>query len=339
MRAEPTRVRDWKMELLGCLFPVEVQADVVEDGWLFIVTVTGIGKAKNQSGTYIVRGDRLSSKDLVARIPEVRTSTSKRVALVGVGALGAPIASELAMSQVGTLRMLDGDHVETGNAVRWPYGIRMAGIPKASGLADALRQEHPFVQTEGIDHFIGEAPLAPPDEARRDVTVLTRFLEGADLLIDASAELGISHLLAGLTREDSPIPTVYVWGTEGAWGGGVARFIPGRTGCWYCLMNMFQDHPERVPPRDEASGTVQPRGCATRTFTGARFDLLPLVAQATRVAIQTLSGGDPGSYPDTDRDLFILRLRTETGALPAPEWQSHRLEIHPRCPHCTRTGS
>ena len=85
------------------------------------------------------------------------------------------------------------------------------------------------------------------------------------------------------------------------------------------------------PPRDPAA-LVQPRGCASPTTTGASFDLLPVVAQAARLAVQTLLRGEADAYPDVDADVMIMSLRTQDRALAAPNWATHRLEQHPDCP-------
>jgi molybdopterin/thiamine biosynthesis adenylyltransferase len=49
---------------------------------------------------------------------------AKRVGVVGLGALGAPVVLELAKNLTGELRILDGDHVDAGTIVRWPVGSR-----------------------------------------------------------------------------------------------------------------------------------------------------------------------------------------------------------------------
>lgn len=257
--------------------------------------------------------------------------SGKKVALAGAGALGRTVASELARAQVGELRLLDRDWVEAGTIVRWGLGLPAGGYQKVTALRDALQAFYPFLTVIPIDATLGAATL--DGSGLRDRDALTQLLDGADLLVDATAEYGLNHLFADITREHA-IPAVTCWSTEGAWGGGILRTLPEKKGCWYCLIHLFTERPELLPPIDEQTGTVQPRGCATRTFTGTGFDLLPIVAQATRVTVQTLLRDVDHSYPRNDHDLFVLRLRDEAGgALPAPEWTSMPLEAHPRCPY------
>lgn len=161
---------------------------------------------------------------------------------------------------------------------------------------------------------------------------MTEFLDSADLVIDASAEYGVMHLLSDLARERG-IPQVYAWGVAGGWGGVVARSIPGRSPCWLCLRTAISP-PQiiRTPAADKAGENVQPRGCAHRTFSAAGFDMAAIANHATRVAVQTLCAAHEGAYPDVAHDVSVLFLRDplyESSSV--PRWEHHRLEARPTC--------
>lgn len=342
-RPPQNRVPGAVLRILGALCKEEVRQGEWEDGWLFAVGVSSPQQPRQQSrhqrrrnpaapvpsGSYVARGERLSPRDLAERIPTLRGMSQRKVALAGLGALGGSIAMELGRAQVGELRTLDHDHVEAGTIVRWPFGLHVVGHPKVQVLADHLGVDYPFTSVHQFPHFIGGVPAAgEPDVSESDV--LTEFLDGADILLDATAETGISYLLSRLATE-AGVPQVYVWATEGGWGGGVARVIPGETGCWYCVQLRIEDQ-SIVPPPLAGTGTVQPRGCAAPTWTGTSFDALPLVAQAVRTACFTLLGGRDAGNP---LDVFICHQKAESPAqLTAPAWTSYALEPHPRCPYC-----
>ncbi len=57
--------------------------------------------------------------------------------------------------------------------------------------------------------------LGDPNVGAVELDVLHAMLDGADLVCDATAELGSQHLLFDLTRERA-IPYVYLWTTPGA---------------------------------------------------------------------------------------------------------------------------
>jgi hypothetical protein len=316
-----------EVALLGLVYAEEVDGRERADAWLFVVRVRGPMPPEGRVGTksYMVKGQRLSRPDLTARIPALATLANKRVAVVGLGALGAPLALEMARAQVGELRLLDWDEIEVGNSVRWPLGLSAAGHAKTAALAGFLRANYPLTRLRLYDHQIG----MPASEGPSERQMLTELLHRADLLVSVTAEYGIDHLFTYLASE-ARLPQVYAWGTPGYWGGGVARVLPAETGCWYCLKRWHEQGVIPTPPYDPAQ-LVQPPGCAAPTATGASFDLAPVIAQATRVAAQTLIGDD---YPSADGDVMIVSLRTEEGPLAAPNWETFALERHPDCPYC-----
>ncbi len=319
--------------ILGLVYREEVAGRKREDTWLFVVRVRRQVPLKGATETqsYLVKGQRLSRRDLVARIPELAKLAEKTVAIVGLGALGAPLALELARAQVGSLRLLDWDEVETGNSVRWPLGLSVAGYLKTDALASFASINYPLT-TVGVEaHQIG----VPAAGARRERKILSDLLRGADLLVGVTAEYGIDHLLTHLGAE-AALPQLYAWGTPGYWGGGVARVVPGETGCWYCL-KLWQSGGDIQSPPFDPREPVQPRGCASPTATGASFDLLPIVAQAARLAVQTLLRGEADTYPESTEDVMIISLRTQDGPLVAPNWATYSLHRHPNCRYCRST--
>ena len=156
------------------------------------------------------------------------------------------------------------------------------------------------------------------------------MLEGVDLVYDATAEVGIQHLLADLAIERS-IPYLCISTTPGAWGGLVARIRPQHTeGCWICLQNALTDGTIPSPPFDPAGG-VQPKGCADPTFTGAGFDVGQVALAGVRLAVATLSAGTNGGYPDVGWDVVVVSLRDPDRRMIAPQWETFSLARHPSC--------
>lgn len=311
-----------EVAVVAAVFPEEVQQDTYEDGWLFVVRLRGA-----QAGDYVTPGVRYSPVDLAARIPRIANVSKARVALAGLGGLGGPFAFDLARSQVGELRVLDHDHVEPGTAVRWPVGLAAAGFPKLSVIAGTIARDYPFTTVVPFPLQIGGSSAGTQRPAEPEMVTLERFITGSDLLIDATAELGIQHLLSDIASKLG-VPQLYVWGTEGGVGGVVARVLPGRLGCWICLQHHIND--ETINPPADPTGTTQPRGCATRTFTGTSFDLMPIVAQAMRAATNILEG-----RVDDGCDVAVLAFKDENGhTLPVPRWTALELTPHPECPVC-----
>jgi molybdopterin/thiamine biosynthesis adenylyltransferase len=325
-----------RLKLVGVVAAEEATQGADEDTWMFVLRRETTVERRRRRGhrtqetrmtTSLVRGERLGRADLEARIPALRGLHERRVALAGLGALGAPLALELAKALVGELRLLDFDASEAGNAVRWPFGISAAGVEKAALIARVVADDWPFTAVKHAEHQIGAAlPAAEASRLRSEVDVISDFVGGADLLVDATAELGVQQFLADQADSEG-VPQVYVTMTEGGWGGIVARVVPGATGCWLCLQHHLDDGSIALPPR-EAAGTVQPRGCGSRTYTGTGFDALPLVAQACRVTADTLLR----PRADDADDVFVCSQGPDL--LRPAAWAAYPLARHPECAYC-----
>ncbi len=329
-----------KLRITGVVFREEVGQGVYEDGWLFAVEAQApLGKnAKGKPvvdrrsagpGRYVVHGHRLTARDLTERIPTLRGLSEKTVALAGVGAMGGPLSFELARAQLGELRLLEHDIIDAGTVVRWPVGITAAGFHKLAVAESVLPPNWPFTAVRAFQHRIGMVPSPEEELDRPEHEVVSEFLEGASIYVDATAEFGVSHLMSGLADE-AGIPQVYVWGAEGGWGGGVARIVPGETGCWMCLRKHIAGK-TIVPPPYANTDLIQPRGCGAPTWTGSSFDALAIVAQAARVICGTLLHGRVGEAPP---DVFICSQPPNDGLATAPVWTPYPLERHPECAYC-----
>lgn len=318
-----------QLAVIGCVLSEEVEQGRWEDGWLFVVVHRhATGPRSRSEGALIVRGDRLTRTDLSARTPHLAALADKHVAVLGLGGLGAPIAIELARAGIGRLSLLDGDVVEVGNIIRWPIGLSAAGHRKVDAIGGWLGNEYPLTEVRCLDGRVGAAPtptdLGKPRD-RSELDLLADLLDDADLIIDATAELGMQHLTEAIGADH---PRVYTWATEGAVGGAVVRLGTGPA-CWLCLQHSLTDGSVPLPPADEQA-TIQPRGCASRTFTGAAFDLAPVANQSVRVAVATLLGTSSAAH-----DISILALRDTDGTmLPAPRWHTQPLEPHIGCDVC-----
>jgi molybdopterin/thiamine biosynthesis adenylyltransferase len=315
-----------RLDVIGILFREELGVDLSADGWLFLVRAF---RGKSEHGVvYLARTGRAGPGDLSARIPELQGLRGKTVAIVGAGGIGAPLALELAKAQVGRLRILDHDVVEPGTAVRFPFGLASAGRSKVDVISDWVGANLPYTEVEGMTWRIGGVRQSPDVSSDREV--LDRLLDGADLLVDATAEFGIHYLLSEEARIRG-IPFLEVATRNGAWGGIVAR-IP-RERCWLCYQSLLGDLRTMDPPVMPAADPApfrQPLGCADPTFTGAGFDVAEFSLVAARLAASTLLG--ERDYQSTPWDVGVISLRTDDGR---PTWNTYRLETHSKCPRPT----
>lgn len=312
-----------KRQVVGVVFPEEsLWRGESGQGWLFVV---GFKAKKALRANYrFVRADRAGVQDLTSRAPELRPLREHTVAVVGLGCLGAPSALEFARAGVGELRLLDCDRIDAAGSIRWPFGLHWAGLPKADALRHFIRSHYPLTKPIPFVHKLGASDS--------DVSVLNQTLDGATLIYDAAAEVGISYFLADWARH-AGIPYVGVWSLQGAWGGQVARLLPGgATGCWYCLQRAKTEGQIPAPPHDP-KGWFQPTGCADPTFFGAGFDLSSIALAGVRLAVATMLVGR-GAYPPSRDDVLVLSWRDEHGVLITPQISGFRLSPFSDCPVC-----
>lgn len=108
-----------------------------------------------------------------------------RVAVVGVGAIGSFVCDLLARSGIGEITAYDPDVVRPGNLIRHLADADLVGLAKPAAVKQVI-ESRPYNATK--IHGIAEG-LPPPSE------MMSLFVEH-DLVIDASASGGVSHLLA-----------------------------------------------------------------------------------------------------------------------------------------------
>ncbi|MBD3620360.1 MAG: ThiF family adenylyltransferase [Chromatiales bacterium] len=319
-------------DIVGVLFPDEIEAGKTEEHWLFIVRQKDLRKGKKNRHReeiyYLARADRVDRKTWQARIPMLSPLANKKILLVGAGAIGSAIAYQLARAGIGRLHIVDGDHIQFANTVRWQYGFACTGHLKAFQLAQILKIEYPFLEVTGFAGFIGEAKRA---DSRGEAAVLDDALPEADLVIDATAEYCITHFLTEYARERN-IPILGASSTYGARGGLIWRIVPGKTeGCWGCLerhTGALIPHPveDKNPPH------IQPLGCFHPAFPGTGMDLDQVSLNASRLAVSTLCRQHPEAYPDTSYDWMVINLWDDSGKITAPTISTGEIPRHPECP-------
>lgn len=320
------------INLSAVVHPSELGFGETGLGWVFFLAF-GHPKAFNATSPRQKRKNPISlttlpiyragADDLGHRVPAVATLRNKRVLVVGTGAVGAPVAVELARNGCGVLHLLEHDTVEPGNTVRWPLGAAAWGYHKLDALAGFLSREYPGTAVHRYPHCLGQA--GPGNSGPGDDDVLDPILSDVDMVIDGSASHGVTTLLADRCRE-AGIPLISLFATPPVEGGAVVRYA-GDGGCPNCLEYAWHNNDIAPPPgHGDEDGLTQPPGCGERTFIGAGYDLQELSLQAVRLAVETFSGKTAG-----DSLIQTLRFISDDGDRCPPDWRVDPLPKHPVC--------
>jgi adenylyltransferase/sulfurtransferase len=163
-----------------------------------------------------------------------------RVAVVGCGATGSAVASLLARSGVGTLRIIDRDYVEPSNLQRqslFDEADAAESVPKA--IAAARR----------IAAFNSQIAVEPR------VTDLTpanigQLLAGAQIVLDGSDNFETRYLVNDYAVKNS-VPWIYAAAVASY--GVTLNVMPGKTACLACL---FPDPPQGTFETCETAGIL-----------------------------------------------------------------------------------
>jgi len=163
-----------------------------------------------------------------------------RVAIVGCGATGSSLASLLARSGVGSLRILDRDYVEPSNLQRqtlFDEADARESVPKAIAAARQIQRFNSQITVE--PHV---ADLTPSNAD----TLLT----GVDLILDGTDNFETRYLI-----NDYAVKNSIAWIYAAAVGsyGITMNILPGETACLACI---FPDPPHGMVETCETSGIL-----------------------------------------------------------------------------------
>lgn len=301
----------------------------IHDAWLFLV-IHPDGKGE------MTRAFHLRSDERWLRQPQLHPLGLKKVAVIGLGALGSPLGDLLTKAGVGHLALVDPEIYTTGNRVRHQLDLSELGRAKVQAMADRLRRVDPWVAVDQYGMRLGASLHGAELEMQQKLhdDILQDFAS-CDLLVNTTANTIAGYYCSRLAHEIG-VPILHAWVSAGAWGGRILLQRPGESGCTECL-GLFQDPESTQECVDIPSVTddpevqeVQERGCADTTFTGPGFELAASAAATARVAVQCLLDGD--GYPAADFDLVTLRFRDKDTALPTSVYS--QLPVHPDCSIC-----
>lgn len=168
-----------------------------------------------------------------------------RVLCIGAGGLGSPALLYLAAAGVGTIGIIDGDHVDESNLQRQIiHGTSDVGRPKVESAAEAVAEINPHVRvTQYREMLTHDNALA--------------IFGDHDLIVDGTDNFTTRYLI-----NDAAVLAgkPYVWGSIYRFNGQTSVFWPGRGPCYRCL------HPAPPPPGlvpSCAEGGVLGAICAT----------------------------------------------------------------------------
>lgn len=239
-----------------------------------------VGSDGNRATALMVLRPKGRDALLLRAGPDAAVLQDKRIAILGVGAIGSHVAEHLARAGIGKLRLFDADALWPANLIRHaaPPGTP-AGTPKTTAIRQHLSQ-YSWIEIE-----------IPPEAGGGYVWTieqLGQILESVDLTIDATGHAGLAEFAARIAhRTGRPYVSVALFR-----GGAIARVRRQADGDdTPFLQRPHLDRYPPVPPLDEESEYVGTEtGCLARIHNAPPASVAHAAILAVEVAVDHLTG-------------------------------------------------
>lgn len=201
--------------------------------------------------------------------PDAGLLGERRVAVVGLGAIGSVAADLLARAGIGHMTFVDDDIIRPGNCVRHLVDHRHVGQFKVDAVRDVLITRGLL---PGLAITARRERLTGPQEA-------ASLLNGHDLVLDATAnQVATALLMSGGQALGRPAVSVCLQND-----GGVARVdrVPLRDG---------EMHAPPVDPIPSARGELREGGCGDPLSPAPMWAVTRAASDVTAVVCDLLSG-------------------------------------------------
>lgn len=214
-------------------------------------------------------------------LPDLR---SRKVAIVGCGAIGSEVAELLAKAGVGELALVDDDNLSSANVGRHYLGVGYIGCSKAKGVAAELQRRLPHLAIGGI--YPKKFELLMSTELRKLATM--------DMIVTAGLDIE-GEAVVNAWRQTLEQPPAYLstW-VEAYATAGHAVLLYGKAD----LMTGFEgEHPAfRLTDWPAGAGQmITEAGCGNVFQPHGAVDLQPTIAMAAKMALDALLGRVPDS--------------------------------------------
>lgn len=261
--------------------------------------------SKENKALTLIKHARVSSRPVLfsRHRDEFLQMAKKKIAVIGVGAIGSAIAMNLLQSGIEELHIVDNDYVDLENTSRSIYYAEDVGKKK-------------------IDAFKKRAGLKEPDFYPRIIThesIDGLPHENVDISIFCIGDIYTEYKLSREMREIGYEKNVFVFGQNDSTWGGIYFQDDSKLGCQHCLMLHQQEMPElQIPYVPYFSDAV---GCGKPSYISTPTDIGLITNLASKLIIDRLirrqktgpnyfiwqSNPEPIAWRDSHQDRYSLK--------------------------------
>ncbi len=293
---QPVRNFDELADRLGAEESEELSA-AIENGDVSVVVVR-YRRQEHEAAVSLIAEDQNPNRLTAVRTAHTGESTlrlragldanvlaNKRIALVGLGAVGSLLAEMLVRSGVGAMTLIDGDIIRPGNCIRHVATLNDVGINKAEVVKDKI------ITAGLISKEDANGKLTVQPQMLQDAVTTEKIFNEHDLIIDATGDNPVTALVCTASRIlNRPLITVCLQR-----GGTVARVDR------FPLLH-GETHKDALPPA-ESHIELREGGCGDPISPAPPWACAAAAARAAGMAADLLVGRD--LYPPTVIDELI----------------------------------
>lgn len=241
----------------------------------------GLARARRES-IEEVTVHRLDAAYVLKRGGAQVSMLDKRVVLIGCGAVGGTTAMHLAAAGVGSLHLVDDDHLSEDNVHRHELGVSSVSAAKVTEIQRALGARFPHVEVT-IDASKVQEAL---EKGAAGIT-------SADLVVIALGDPTLEEWLNGALH--GAVRRLHVWLEPLGLGGHALLTGRGKApGCFRCLMDHGEDPGNKARfARGDKDFGVSFAGCAGTFTPYGELDADRAAIEATRLAVAALADREP----------------------------------------------
>jgi hypothetical protein len=260
---------------------------------------------KKNDKLFLLRHARVSSRSVLfcRHANESMQISNKKVAVIGVGAIGSVIALNLLQSGIDTLYIADNDYVDLENTSRSIYYANNVGERKI----DAFKKCAGLKDPDFYDRVLIYDSI---DDVQYDNVDISIFCIG-----DIYKEYEISRRMRKIGYEKN----VFVFGQNDSTWGGIYFQDDTSLGCQHCLMLHQSERVElQIPYVPYFSDAV---GCGKPSYISTPTDISLIASLASKLIIDRLikqqktgpnyfiwqSSPEPTAWKDSHPDRFSLK--------------------------------
>lgn len=234
--------------------------------------------------------ERVDQEALVSRGGGHRGIETIRALVVGVGAVGGRVVSELAQSGIRRITVVDHDDFNPANTFRHHLGKLYWETNKALAMKFAIGLELPYVEVTAVQKSVQNA-IASGDVSLDDFDLVV-FALGSPTI-----ELALNQMVMNMAREKL---VIFTWVEPLGIGGPALLVRPGTPGCFRCLYNDSDDSEEHFTNRASFAGANQRfgrdlTGCGSLYTPYGSNDAAMASVMAVQLALDALTGAESGS--------------------------------------------